>query len=60
MNSLILALAVVGAGLPALAGGLGDPAMDLAVVAEDAASSASDTWVAVVMTLLVSGVAIAN
>lgn len=60
MKGLILALGFVGAGLPALAGGLGEPAMDPAVVAADAASSASDSWVGVVMTLLVFGVAIAN
>ena len=39
---------------------LAEPAMNPAVVAADAASSGSDSWVAVIMTRLVFGVAIAN
>lgn len=60
MKSLILALAFVGFGVPALAGGLGEPAMDPAVVAADAALSAGDNWVGIVMTLLVFGAALAD
>lgn len=60
MKTLILALVVLGTGLPALAGGLSEPAMDPAVVEAQTASSGSDNWVGIVMTLLVFGAAVSN
>ena len=60
MKTLLLALAFLGAGLPALAGGLAEPAMDAAVVEAQTASSGNDNWVGIVMTLLVFGAAVFN
>lgn len=60
MKSLIVVLALMGTVAPALAGGLTEPAMDPAVVVADTASSSSDNWVGIVMSMLVIGVAIAQ
>ena len=60
MKKLVLILALVGSAGPVVAGGLGEPAMDPAVVAEDVASSGSDNWVGVMMSLLVLVAAVSN
>ena len=60
MKKLVMALALVGSAVPALAGGLSEPAMDPAVVVAETASSGGDNWVGVLMTLLVFGAALGN
>jgi hypothetical protein len=44
----------------ALAGGMAAPVMDEAVVAEDAASSADDNWVGILMLVLVAAAVASN
>jgi hypothetical protein len=60
MKKFVLASALVFAVSPALAGGLTEPAMDPAVVAANTASSGGDTWVGIMMLVLVFGTAIAD
>lgn len=60
MKSLMAAVMVVGLACPAVAGGLSEPAMDVAVVAAETAASGQDNWVVILMTLLVFGAALAD
>ena len=60
MKKLGIALVVLGTGLPAVAGGLGEPTMDPVVVAAETSSSSGDNWVGVMMSLLVLGAALSN
>ena len=60
MKRVLVALMVTGLAGAAAAGGLSEPAMDAAVVAAETASSGNDSWVGIVMTLLVFGAALAD
>lgn len=60
MKEFLVLVAFFGMVVSASAGGLTEPAMDPAVVEAETASSASDNWVGIVLTLLVFGTAIAD
>ncbi len=60
MKKTILVLALMGFANGAFAGGLSEPAMDPAVVAEEVASSGSDNWVGIMMLVLVAAAAASN
>lgn len=60
MKEFLVLVAFFGMVVTASAGGLAEPAMDPAVVAAETASSGSDNWVGILLTLLVFGTAIAD
>jgi hypothetical protein len=60
MKKLVVALALVASIGPVSGGGLTEPAMDTAVVAEETGSSGGDNWVGIMMLVLVVAAAVSD
>ncbi len=60
MKKSVIALALVASIGPVSAGGLTEPAMDPAAVAEETGSSAGDNWVGIMMLVLVVAAAVSD